>query len=164
MHSSIIRIEYPEPYLAKDLQEWNDYMSSSKPIKDAVAELEAREAFHLKKAAEMRDLIKSLKLLADNGEPTNQDTVTVRDQEFVNTGIAESAAIMIRRAKRPLHVSEIVKGLEAGGYHFKAKNPESSVAPVLYLTAANKEKNRFGIIKKPKNTYSLKELEDRTIQ
>ena len=68
---------------------------------------------------------------------------------------------MIRRAKRPMHVSEIIKGLEAGGYHFRAKKPENSVAPVLYQAA---EKGMHELVKKPKNTYSLKEVEDRANQ
>jgi len=158
---SEIRIQWPEYYLAKETQEWEEYMNSSKTIKDALEELRAKEAFHVKKTEEIRALIQGLESFGRNGDEQNKDTLVIHGQEFMNTGIADAAATMIRRANRPLHVSEIVKGLEAGGYHFKAKSPENSVAPVLYLAASKKQ---YGLVKKPKNTYSLKEVEERTIQ
>ena len=161
MFVSGVRIEWPKHYLAKEIQEWTEYMNSSKTIRDALDELRAKEAFHLKKAEEARTLIQGLESFGKNGDEQNKDTLVVHNQEFVNSGIAEAATIMIRRANRALHVSEIVKGLEAGGYHFKAKKPDNSVAPVLYLAAS---KRQHGLVKKPKNTYSLKEVEDRTVQ
>ncbi len=132
-------------------------MNTSKTIKDALLELRVKEAFYVKKTEEVRALIQGLESFGRNGDEQDKEAWVINGQEFINTGIAEGAATMIRRAKRPMHVSEIIKGLEAGGYHFKAKKPENSVAPVLYLAA---NKGQHGIIKKPKNTYTLKEIED----
>ena len=161
MVTTEIRIVWPAHYLAKEIEEWEEYMSASKTIKDALQEFRAREAYHLKKIEEIRTLIQGLESYGRNGDDQNKDVLVVNGQEFINAGIAEAAAIMIRRAQRPMHVSEIIKGLEAGGYHFKAKKPENSVAPVLYQAA---DKGQHGIVKMPKNTYSLKGIENRTIQ
>jgi hypothetical protein len=155
-----IKTEWPMYYLAKELQEWNEYMNTSKTIKDALLELRAKEAFYVKKAEEVRALIQGLESFGRNGDEQNKEVLVINGQEFINAGIAEAAATMIRRAKRPMHVSEIVKGLEAGGYHFKAEKPENSVAPVLYQAAGS---GSHGIVKMPKNTYTLKEIEDRTV-
>ena len=156
-----IKIEYPEHYLAEELKEWTEYMSGSKKISDALDELRTKRAFHLKRAEEMNALIRGLESLTSNGDEQSGEGLSVRNGEFMDSGIAEAAVIMIRRANRPLHVREIADGLKAGGYHFKTTNPTNSVAPVLYMAS---EKEQHGIIKKPKNTYSLKEIEDRTIQ
>jgi hypothetical protein len=160
MHTEI-RIEWPKHYLAKEIQEWSEYMNNSKTIRDALQELRAKEMFYAQKLDAVKALIQGLESFGKNGDEQSNETLVIHGQEFMNIGIAEAAATMIRRAKRPLHVSEIITGLQAGGYHFKAKKPENSVAPVLYQAA---DKKQHGIVKMPKNTYTLKEIEDRTIQ
>ena len=153
-----IRTVWPQQYLAEDIQEIKDFMNTSQTVKEMLQELEGRLAFHEKKANETRALIQSIKDIGKEENGHAKETLVVHGQEFQNRSIAESASIMIQRANRPLHVSEIAKGLDAGGYHFRAKNPGNSIGPVLYQAA---EKKVHGIVKKPKNTYSIEEIESR---
>ena len=158
MISQEIRTVWPQHYLAEDVQEVKDYMNTSQTVKEMLQELEGRLAFHEKKANETRALIQGIRDIGKEENGHTKETLVVHGQEFQNLGIAESASIMIKRANRPLHVSEIAKGLDAGGYHFRSKNPENSIAPVLYQAA---DKKIYGIVKKPKNTYTIEEIESR---
>ena len=83
------------------------------------------------------------------------ESLSVGANEFASSGIAEAAVVVLKKAQKPLHVSEILDALKAGGYIFKGANPLNSVAPVLHMAAQNK---KHGIVSKGKNTYSLKEI------
>ena len=133
-----------------------DKMEREGRIKDAVEELRVERAAMLRKVEELDHLINGLESRISNGSGTVTQTIILHDKEFEQTGIAKAAETMIRRARKPLHVKDIAKGLVAGGYKFQSKNHPNSVAPVLYQTAARKNSP---LVRLPKNTYSLEELE-----
>lgn len=142
-----------------EFRRWLEEMQKTDNIEAAIERLEAERAIHVRKIEDLDTTIKTLKQLgADNGNSISQ-TMVVHNAEFAGMGIAETAVTMIRRAGRPLHVKEIAEGLTAGGYKFKGDNPLNSIAPVLFLAAKNK---KHGIVNKGKNTYSIKEIEERS--
>ena len=127
-------------------------------LKDAVEELRSERASHVKKIEELDTLIAALETRIANRNGSVTQTIVLHNSEFANAGIAEAAVTMIRRANKPLHVKDIMHGLQAGGYKFKSENPMNSVAPVLFLAAKNE---KHGIVAKGGNTYSLEEIESK---
>ena len=78
-----IRVEWPEHYLAQELGEWNEYMNTSKTIKDALLELRSKEAFYVKKTEEVRSLIQGLESFGRNGDEQNKEVLVINGQEFI---------------------------------------------------------------------------------
>jgi hypothetical protein len=143
--------------LTAEFERWANDMKQNGTLKAAMDDLRSKLEFHRKKAVEIETALRALESVASDDSSSHQ-TVVMHGKEFANAGIADAAVIMLRRANRALHVKEIAEGLDAGGYEFKAKDPMSSIAPILYMSAKNK---KHGIISKGKNTYSLKEIEDK---
>jgi hypothetical protein len=139
------------------LQALAETMQKEGKLGEAINELLAERETHVKRIAELDTAIRVLQTIGGNGTPS--ETMVLHKEEFANAGIAEAAVAMIKRANRPLHVRDIMKGLEAGGYKFKGENPLNSVAPVMYLAHSNGHKH--GIVRTGKNVYSLLEIEER---
>ncbi len=145
--------------LTPGFERWAANMKQDGTLKAAMDDLRAKLEFHRRKAGEIETALRALESVAsDNGSAPQ--TVVMHQAEFANAGIADAAVIMIRRAKRPLHVKEIAEGLQAGGYVFRTDNPLGSVAPVLYMAA----KSRKDLVKTGKNTYSIRENQNQAIQ
>jgi hypothetical protein len=143
---------------SSEVKERADAMIREGSLKETIADFRAERAEYVKKIEEIDSILKSLESRLNGKHGVTAQTMVIHNAEFVNTGIAEAAVTMIRRAQRPLHVKEIAEGLEAGGYKFKADNPLNSVGPVLFL--ADKH-HKHGVVSKGKNTYSIKEIEDK---
>jgi hypothetical protein len=137
-----------------DLEQINN-MKRDGTLSAAMDELKAKLAFHRKKASEIETALQALESVTSDNSADSQAAV-MNDKEFANVGIAEAAALLIKRLNRPLHVNEITELLQAGGYVFKTEKPLSSVAPVLYMGAS---KHKYGLINKGKNTYSINAVE-----
>jgi hypothetical protein len=144
--------------LSSEFKEWADIMIRENSLKQTIEDFRAERAGYVKKIEELDGLIKALESRLNGKNGTPSQTMVIHGTEFTNAGIAEAAVTMIRRAQRPLHVKEIAEGLQAGGYKFKSDNPLNSVGPVLFLADKN---NKHGIVSKGKNTYSIREIEDR---
>jgi len=158
------RIDYSEPaddlffgVLNPELEGWADKMDREGKLTEAIEELRSERASYVKKIEELDGLIRALESRTSNRNASVTQTIVLHKTEFSKGSIAVAAVTMIRRANRPLHVKDILQGLEAGGYKFKAQNPLDSVAPVLYLAA---KKNRHDLVNKGNNTYSLREIEE----
>lgn len=128
-------------------------MKQNGTLKAAIDDLRAKLEFHRKKVQEYETAIAALQSVS--GEES-YSTAVMHNKEFARSGIAEAAATLIKRTQRPLHVQEIADALQAGGYVFKTDNPAGSVGPVLYQAA---DKGAYGLVRKPKNTYSTTEIE-----
>jgi len=160
------RIDYSEatdgPFLGvldSELIGWAEEMDREGKLQDAIEELRSERAAYVQKIEELDGLIRALESRTANRDGSVTQTVVLHSAEFSNASIAEAAVTMIRRANRALHVRDIMNGLQAGGYKFKAQKPMDSVAPVLYLAA---KKKKHGLVNKGGNTYSLKEIEERS--
>jgi hypothetical protein len=144
--------------MTSEFKEWADNMIREDSLKQTIDDFRAERAGYVKKIEELDGLITALESRLNGKKGTAPQTMVIHNAEFVDAGIAEAAVLMIRRANRPLHVKEIAQGLAAGGYKFKADNPLNSVGPVLFLADKN---DKHGIVSKGKNTYSIKEIDDR---
>ena len=140
-----------------EIRKWVAEMAKKDKLTEAMDEIRTEKAAHLKRVQELDDALRVLENLGRNGHNA-PSLIAHNPKEFANAGIAEAAVIMMRRANSALHVREIMKGLQDGGYVFKTDNPLSSVAPVLYMSAKNR---KHGIVSMGKNTYSLKEIEEK---
>lgn len=129
-------------------------MKQNGTLKAAIDDLKAKLEFHRRKVQEIENALEALKSVS--GDEGDYSTAVMHNKEFVRSGIAEAAATLIKRTQRPLHVQEIADALQAGGYVFKTDNPVGSVGPVLYQAA---DKGAYGLVRKPKNTYSIAEIE-----
>lgn len=139
-----------------ELKAWVTEMEKHDRLRDAIDELRAQRGCYVQKIEELDRAIKVLETVAlSNG--ASDGAIVLHNMEFADAGIAEAAVVMIRRAGKPLHVREIVKGLLEGGYKFKCGNPTNSVAPVLFL--ADRQK-KHGIVNKGGNTYSIEVVEE----
>jgi hypothetical protein len=135
-------------------------MKQDGTLKAAMDDLRVKQAFHKKKVDEIEVALQALQSIASDGSHEYQ-TVVMHDKEFAQAGIADAAATLIKRAKRPLHIKEITEALQAGGYVFKTDSPQGSVAPVLYTASKAK---KYGLVNKSKNTYSTEEVDKGKIQ
>ena len=160
-----IKIDYSEPTgqliigpMTPEFKEWADEMIREDSLKQTIEDFRAERAEYVKKIVDLDHLLAELEARLNGKKGSTSQTIVIHNAEFANAGIAEASVLMIRRANRPLHVKEIAEGLAAGGYKFKADNPLNSVGPVLFLADKN---HKHGIVSKGKNTYSIKEIEDR---
>lgn len=158
-----IKVDYSERLVdvlmgpvPRQLREWVTAMEKQDRLQDAIMELRAQRGCYVQKIDELDRAIRVLEAVASSNGASD-GAMVVHGAEFAEAGIAEAAVIMIRRAGRPLHVREIVKGLLAGGYKFKSGQPTNSVGPVLYL--ADRQK-KHGVVSKGRNTYSIEEVEN----
>ena len=133
-------------------------MNREGKLADAVEELRSERAAYVKKIEELDAVIQALESRISNKGDAMTQTIVLHGSEFARIKIAEAAVTMIRRANKPLHVKDILNGLRAGGYKFRARNPIDSVGPVLYTAAKMK---KHGLVNKGNNTFSLVELEPR---
>lgn len=141
-----------------DWTKWIEAMEKESKLKDAIEELRGERRQYQQRIEELDKLIDALDARTSNRNGAVTSTVVMHRTEFLSAGIAEAAEKMIRRANKPLHVKDITEGLKAGGYPFRSKNPYTSVAPVLWMTA---RKKGSPIVKLPKNIYSLREIEEK---
>lgn len=140
-----------------ELSEWIKNMTNNGQLN--LNDLKSERAATAKRLEELDIAIRVLESLSSNGNGRIQrtiDSVSFGPTEFARDGIAEAAVRVLKRAGKALHVSDIVKALQTGGYIFKGSKPINSVAPVLYMAAQNR---KHGIVSMGKNTYSLVELE-----
>lgn len=141
--------------ISPELEKRVNEMKQNGTLKAAMDDLRTKLSFHQNKIAEIEKALDALKSITSD-ETSDYQTAVMHPTEFANTGIAEAAVLLIKRANRPLHVKEIAGALGAGGYEFKTDNPLGSIAPVLYMAAKNK---KHGIVNKGKNTYSISQVE-----
>src|ERR1700683_2368697 len=89
-------------------------------------DLRAERAITAKRLEELDMAIRVMESLGSNAknrasQPT--ESLSVGANEFASSGIAEAAVVVLKKAQKPLHVSEILDALKAGGYIFKGANP-----------------------------------------
>lgn len=157
----VFRTNYSEPtdrnckLVGSELRAWIERMNKGE---FTLHDLRAERVKTAKRLEELDMAIRVMESLDSSvshrvSRPT--ESLSVGANEFAFSGIAEAAVMVLKRAQKPLHASEILDALKAGGYIFKGANPLNSVAPVLHIAAQNK---KHGLVSKGKNTYSLKEV------
>ncbi len=94
----------------------------------------------------------------EEGEDEHPEILSTRSEiQFVTSTIPEATEQLILKAGRPLHVTEIVKGLKDGAFRFRNPRNAKRSVPGALLNARNKGKTRIKNI--GKNTFSLPEVE-----
>jgi hypothetical protein len=110
-----------------------------------------------KKVNDLKEQIRALETAIALMERPEAPTIAPpsSDYEFATKTIPEATEVLIKRARKPLHVVAIVKGLKDGGFHFRTKTPKKTV-PGALLGAIKLRKTSVQAI--GKNTFSLPEI------
>jgi hypothetical protein len=119
-------------------------------LKEALANAEAELAALAKRAESLKEWITvTKKLCAKNFKASGgMEAEPIIRRRTRNTTLAEQVQEVLREAKEPMHVDDIVESLKAKGHEVMAKNPKATVAVAL-----SRRQDKF--VKVKPNTFGL---------